>query len=636
MPARHRFTPGTLLRLLGCLPAGVLAMFAFTLSPVGYMGVSDPPLQAGSAVWLLYALLLGGLFYLAAGRRGARLTPGMAALGLLFGVVNYFATTLFAYDTWSFLNSAGAWAAAVLCIGGQGAVMAAVIMLVCGWLERAPAAAGSAPGVAGSTARRGRQALARLQARFPRTAAWRRKHPTLAVMAMLLVCWSPYLIVFYPGTIIWDMGEMLGGLYGLRMLSTWHPMFTTWLFGGCVWLGRLFASDNLGAFFFTLLQTLFLAYALADALRLLRRFGLGRGWRLTALCFFGLTPIFGSFAQAVGKDTLYAAALLLFAVRTAETLRFGVGDRKGLWQYAAFALLACLLRNNGLYVVLPTAVLAVLFGARGRRRLALAGTMAAALAVVFAFNHLLLPALHIQDETTSGLYSVCFQQSARVLRDHADTVTPEEYAGINAVLDAQNLPTLYEANISDPVKFTFRQYGQGPAVESAALASYRKTWLSMLAKYPLTYLESFVAGGSGYFAFTPKIDAARTYHLQGGIRFVFETYTLGDDPRYLHTTQIAGLAKARELLAAYTRGWRRVPMLEIALFCPTYLWLLAAAVLSMFRRRRFRELIAYLPALLSLGACVLSPVNDYFRYFLPVVAMTFPLLGLAREPARKV
>ena len=37
-----------------------------------------------------------------------------------------------------------------------------------------------------------------------------------------------------------------------------------------------------------------------------------------------------------------------------------------------------------------------------------------------------------------------------------------------------------------------------------------------------------------------------------------------------------------------------------------------------------------MPALLSLGVCLLSPVNDYFRYFLPVVAMCPMLLGLAR------
>ena len=40
---------------------------------------------------------------------------------------------------------------------------------------------------------------------------------------------------------------------------------------------------------------------------------------------------------------------------------------------------------------------------------------------------------------------------------------PEEYAEIDRVLDAEKLPELYETNISDPVKFTFRYSGQGAA-----------------------------------------------------------------------------------------------------------------------------------------------------------------------------
>ena len=639
-----------LARLLGCLLAGVLCMFAFTLSPQGYVGISDPPLRAGSAVWVLYALLLAGVFWLATGRRAARWSPGMVAMGLFFGVLNYFATTLFAYDSWSFLNTARAWNIAVLCMLGQSAVMAAALAVLCGWLEgvkgvrRHDTAAACAQGGAAAApaamppkpARRFNRLWHSVCARFPRATGWARRHPVAVGTAALLMCWSPYLAAFYPGTVIWDMGEMIGQLYGLRDMSTWHPVFTTWLFGGCVWLGRQMSGDNLGVWLFTLLQTLALAYALASVIRFLGRLGLSRAWRLAVLAFFACTPIFAAFAQAVGKDTLYTAVLLLFALRTAEALCFGLYGRRQLWGYALWALFSCLVRTNGLYVVLGTAVVTVAFGLRGRQRLTVGCALAGALALALAFTHVLLPALHIKDTTASGLYSVCFQQSARTLRDHALTVTPEEYAEIDRVLDAKNLATLYESNISDPVKYTFRQYGQGRAVETAALVRYRQTWLAMLYKYPLTYLESLISGASGYYAFTPKIDAARTFNYQGGIRFVFETYALGEDARYLHTTQPAVFARAREVLAAYARGWRRVPLLELTLFCPTYTWLLMAAGLSMARRRRLRELIAFMPALLSFGVCLLSPVNDYFRYFLPVVVMCPMLLGLAChvEPER--
>ena len=214
----------------------------------------------------------------------------------------------------------------------------------------------------------------------------------------------------------------------------------------------------------------------------------------------------------------------------------------------------CLSRHNGVYLLLPTAVV-LAFVLRGNVRWLASAALGAALALVLMFNGLLLPALGITDATASGMYSAAFQQSARVLRDHE--VTAEEYAEIDRVLDAENLAELYEPNISDPVKYTFKQYGLGRQAETEALARYRETWLTMLAEYPLTYLEAFVAGNTGYYAFTPKIDAARTYNYQGGIRFTFETIPAGDDPLDLHTAQIPAFAKARELLAIYARGWRR-------------------------------------------------------------------------------
>ena len=619
------------LRLPGCMLAGALSMFAFTLSPIGYVGVSDPPLSAGSAVWLVYALLLCGLYWLATDRRAARLTPGMVALSLLFGAVNYFATTLFAYDTWSFLRVGSAPLVAALSILGQSATMAAVLRVVCGWLESGAATArgreSTAPGRGGKLS----QAAGRLTARFPGFTGWLGRHPTLAVTLLLPLCWSPYLLAYYPGTVIWDMGEMVGQFFGVRELTTWHPVFTTWLLGGLTSLGRLLGSDNLGVFLFTLLQTFALSYAASQSLRLMARLGARLRYVALAFLFFAGTPIFASFAQAVGKDTLYTAALMLFAVRLTEALRFGAPRGKALGELALAALLSSLLRSNGLYVVLGATALVMAFGLRGKASLKVGGALAAALLLALGFTYGLLPALNIKDETASGLYSVAFQQSARTLRDHGDTVTQAEYAEIDRVLDAKALPALYESNISDPVKFTFRQYGQGKAVESEALARYRQTWLSMLTKYPWSYAEAFIAGNSGYYAFTPKINAARTYHFQGGIRFVFETYPLGDDPRYLHTAQIPALEKARALLAAYARGWRRVPVLELTMFCPTYTWLLVAAGYSLARRRRMRELMAFGAALLSLGVCLLSPVNDYFRYFLPIAAMWPMLMTLAAD-----
>ncbi len=599
-----------------CLLGGVACAMAFGIDPEGAVGVSETPAAATNYLWTALALAFAWGFDRALVRRGVRVGPGAAAFGLLFGVVNYFATTLFAYDTWSFLSGPLAWGKAGLCCIGQALPMAVALA----WLQAALCAPDAAP--------------ARPLARFRRLRRLYREHTILCCALFFALCWSPFLLAFWPGTVVWDMGEMIAQFFGQRPMDTWHPVFTTWVFGGCVWLGRLAGGDNSGAFLFTLLQTALLAYALGACVRLLRRLGLGRGWQLAAIALFGLTPIFGAYAQTIGKDTLYAALLLLFTLETLTLLRCPEERpaARRLIGYGAVALLTCLTRSNGVYVVLPTAMLTVIFG---RHRLRVGAALAGALAVSFAFTGLLLPALGVKDETASGLYSVCFQQSARLVRDHRAELTQDEYAAIDQVLAADQLAEKYEPVISDPVKFTFRQYGTGAENEKAALAEYRAAWLQMGLKYPVTYLEAFIAGNSGYYSFIPKIDSARTYNYQGGLRFVFETYELGDDPRFLHTAQLPALAPLRSALAAYARGWRHIPALMLLLCCPVYVWALVGAGLALARQKRWRLLISYVPALLSLGVCLLSPVNDYFRYFLPIAAMAPALIGLAKQPASR-
>ena len=593
-----------------CAAFGALSAMSFVVSGENYQGISDPPASSASYLWCALALCFALLYHTVYVRKKLRPAPGNGVFALLFGVVNAFGVWLYSYDSWAALKNPLTLGLVCLQALGQALPMLAGFTWLHDGMQRTSA---SLP--AEETEKR-----------------WYRRHPVLCVMMVLLACWSPFLIVFFPGSVCWDLGEMAAQYFGLRQINTWHPVFLTGLYGVLLRFGRLFHSDNLGTALYMLLQTLALSYAFARTVELLRRWGLPRWLRLAALGFFSLTPIFGGYAQSICKDTFYTAFLLLFALNIMEVL---AGREQGkapspaaLAGLFGWGLLSCLVRSNGLYVVLPSGFLLLAVGARGKARLPLAASLGGCVACALLFSNVLIPALGIPDETASGIYSVCFQQSARVLRDHGDTVTPEEYAEIDRISE------LYETNISDPVKFTFRYSGQGAAVEKEALSRYFQTWKKMAVEYPLSYAEAFFGGSTGYYAFIPKMEGP-SYNNQAGNRLMFETYTLGDDPGYVHTRQIGFLSKARTLLAAYARGWRRIPLLSLLYCCAAYTWLLAGVGLFLARRGQWRRLAAFLPALLSLGVCMLSPVNDYFRYFLPIVAMTFPLTGFAMRRGEK-
>ena len=645
-----------------CPVAGILSAMSFIIGQEGYAGMSDLPASSSSYLWGAMAVCLWLLYRHVYIRLRVRLSPAQVVWGLIFGLVNVLGTTLFAYDSWAMLQSPVQLAFALLRASGQAMAMMAAFgwmshLLESGVCVRESSFAGggvagngdgnAAADAAGCDVFSGDAAGndAQPAGRLAGLAAALRKHESLTLWLGFCLCWLPYVLVFFPGTVCWDLGEAAQMFFGLRPMNAWHGVLATWLFGGCVWLGRLVHSDNLGILLYVLLQLGLLAHMAAQMLVFLRRRGLNRAFRLAVFCFFALTPIWGGYVQFVGKDTLYVAALGLFLVRCAEALlaRESAGQpRFSLWRGVEtflYGLLACTIRPNGLIAVLPMAALMFLVGWKGeataqrrvRLRAASAGLCAALAAVLFSYA--LVPALGITDDTGSALYSPLFQQSARALRDHGDTVTPEEYAAIDHVLDGANLPELYEPWISDPVKYTFRFYGQEESIQQESLVPYRQAWLSMLKKYPLTYAEAFFAGNVSYYSFTPKMEGP-TYNNQAGSRLVFENYInqMGDDPRLVHVTQPVP-ESIRLLTAAFARGWRHIPLLGLLYCCAFYTWVLAGAALSLGRQKRRLALWLFVPALLSLITCCISPVNDYFRYFLPVVAMTPLLVGVSVKPA---
>ena len=246
-----------------CAAFGALSAMSFIVSGENYQGISDPPASSASYLWCALALCFALLYHTVYGRRKLRPAPANGVFALIFGVVNAFGVWLYSYDSWAALKNPLTLGLVCLQAVGQSLPMLAGFTWLHDWMQKTFAAL---PAVEEA----------------PAKARWYCRHPVLGSMAALLVCWSPFLIAFFPGSVCWDLGEMAAQYFGLRQINTWHPVFLTGLYGALLSFGRLFSSDNLGTALYMLLQTLALSYAFARTVELLRRWGLPRWFRLGA------------------------------------------------------------------------------------------------------------------------------------------------------------------------------------------------------------------------------------------------------------------------------------------------------------------------------------------------------------------
>ena len=147
------------------------------------------------------------------------------------------------------------------------------------------------------------------------------RHPFLFPFAVIFLLWLPYAVLKYPGGIDFDSYYQLLEPLGLFPLTNHWPVASSTFFAGCYLLGKtLFGSNNAGLFTIVVLQALFCAACMARSLKAMHRLRLNNGLLVLTLAAYSLATIFSRYTTSMGKDCLFACALLLCLSLLAELL----------------------------------------------------------------------------------------------------------------------------------------------------------------------------------------------------------------------------------------------------------------------------------------------------------------------------
>ena len=170
------------------------------------------------------------------------------------------------------------------------------------------------------------------------------------------------------------------------------------------------------------------------------------------------------------------------------------------------ALLVCITRKNGVYLVLPQCVCLLLWVTKKQ----ILGVILLSVSIFWGqiVTDVVLPEyLGVVKGSEREMLSIPFQQTARYLLYFSEDVTEEERAAIEAILPFDELAELYRPERSDNVKSRYRSTaGEG-------LQEYFKAWFSMLKKHPEIYIEATLHGSYGYYYPFRNCDASERYFL---------------------------------------------------------------------------------------------------------------------------
>jgi len=427
----------------------------------------------------------------------------------------------------------------------------------------------------------------------------------------IFVGWLPWILANYPGAYCPDAQWQLMQFFGETPFTSHHPPLSSFLMGSCVMLGGLFFDHNFGGFLYLLFQTLAGAWIFSLGLSKLQKLGVPKRFLYVAVAFYAFTPFWGCFAQWFEKDLLFAESATLFLIYFACVVIKRECGKKDALILAVSGVVCALLRNNGIYAVLPSVFLLLFYlGKTARRPAAIA-----LLSILFIYGgctKILYPHVFgVRSGSIAEALSIPFQQTARYVKAYGPEVTVEEKQAISAVLDYPSLAEKYKPTISDPVKGSYKG-------DAAKLPAYFKAWMWMGLKHPGTYAAAFLNGSYGYIA------PVKT-NIEPSIWGNFDTKRYAFlDKIGLHRVLKPG---ASRILIHERTANQTLPFLRYTAMPGLYTWLLSVCALFLLKKKKYGMLLLLIPEMMTLLVCVASPLENAIRYALPIVAAA-PLIIL--------
>ncbi len=438
------------------------------------------------------------------------------------------------------------------------------------------------------------------------------KHPFLFSFIVILLCYLPYIIAYYPVIINYDAANQIKEVMGIHTrymdsvvllnpnvyLTNFNPLIHTFLIGGLFKVGYLLGNVNFGMFLYSIIQVTIVISVFAYSIYYLKKINVNKILILIVLGIYALVPLFPFYAMTAVKDVIFSSLVFLYIIKMYDIIKY----KQTVKQYILFALLVLLVilfRNNGIYTILLSLPFLLIF--KKEIRIPILIVLVFNIAMYVGYNKVLLPSFEIANTSIREVLSVPFQQTARYAKYYGDEISLEDREVIDKVLGYDDLGERYDTDLSDPVKNKFNKY-----TTDEELKEYFTVWLKYLFKRPVIYIDATINNIYGYFY--PNTSAWYIY-----TDLNHKLPEAGFDYHY------NGLSGLRLVLKGYGEAFPYIPIIGTIANIGMTVWIHILLIGMLIVNKMKKYIVLLLPSLSLILVCMVGPANTYFRYILPCV-----------------
>lgn len=451
---------------------------------------------------------------------------------------------------------------------------------------------------------------------------WTDQRFVLSVWGILIFAWLPAYLALFPGIFGYDTPDQMAQVLGVQPYSSRHPLVHTMILGFFLNLGKaVFGTYNGGVALCCAFQGVAVSGSISYSFLYMKRVRTPFPVAVVLLAWCIWYPVIQVLTFNTTKDILFGAVFLCFVIQCHALLV--TSRQKSIFQVIVFiftGVMCCLLRNQGIYIILALLILTILVNRHDRR-------FFFCLIGIAGISQLILSgttsALKAQKGDVREMLSVPIQQMTAVceayMEGHPVNLTQEEFDRYT-VLVAPEYMMDYQPYASDPIKSHF----DSEALR-ADLPGYLGLYLSVGARNIGGYLIAFRCLVEPYWDVS-KNDT-RVIALDNTFPALSEEWGISQESlfpaykKYLSDYIIDDMEKKLPVIS-----WLLQPGLCI--------WVMTAVLGIAIAYRDKAVFLSGMAGMLFLGTLMLGPVA-LLRYLYPLTILTPWFLALLTNKAEE-
>lgn len=418
------------------------------------------------------------------------------------------------------------------------------------------------------------------------------------VTLVLLIFWLPYILSYFPGGIYADTATTIDQALGNVDFNNHNPILYALIMRVFLKIGMRFQSLQLGIELFTLFQIIIMAITIAYFIYWLYKKGVSTKYLLLFTIFFSICRLIPMYAISLWKDTPFCIALFWYIIFIAETIyQNGKNIEKisGVITYIILILLVAFLRNNGIYIIVPTTFFILIIYRKNITK-SLKKFVVMSILVIFLTLYIQGPVYKKYGMSTEFVENlgVPLQQICYVVAKEGN-LTEKQKDFINQLCPIEIIEERYAPCIVDRIKWDknfsdeFLENNKG---------EFLKVWFGIFLQNPFSYVKAYLLNTIGFWDVKQAtMDGYVNPEMWGG------------------NEEFSGAKQTDYIQKITGKSIRNILKPSTAISPVIYLFILLFSALITIYKKRYKNLLIYLPAFLTWVTIMIAvPLAFSLRY----------------------